>query len=67
MNNEVYTLRKSNRIVYPFPWTSTKIPCPWKAGYMRVVMPLTESEKRNSAKHCHIQVVKISNLDKHVA
>lgn len=67
MPNEAYYLRKSGREVYPFPWTSTKVPCPWKNGYMRVIIPLTEEEKKYSTKTCHVQVVKISNIERRVA
>lgn len=62
----VIKLRKCGREVYPFPWTSSG-PCPWPAGYARVVIPLTEKEKLHSNKLCHVQVVKISNLEQQKA
>lgn len=64
MNKDTYFLRKSGREVYPFPWSSTKVPCPWPAGYMRVVIPMTEQEKRYSTKTCHIQIVRVSNIER---
>lgn len=61
-SGEVYQLKKSGRECYLLPWGSDKIPCPWKSGYARVIIPLTEAEKVNSQKKCHMQVVKIDNL-----
>lgn len=62
VNSDVFVLRKSNRTCYMLPWGSDKIPCPWKSGYARVMIPLTESERLNSNKTCHVQVVKIDNI-----
>lgn len=64
LNEEIYTLKKSGRTCYMLPWGSDKIPCPWKPGYARVMIPLTEQENLNSRKLCHIQVVKITNLNR---
>lgn len=64
MNNETFALRKSGRVVYPFPWASSKVPCPWKAGYTRVIIPLSAKERQNSNKTCHIQIVRNDNLIK---
>lgn len=61
---DLYKLKKSGRVCYPFPWDSRKLPCPWKDGYMRVMIPLTTTERRNSKKLCHTQIVKISSLMK---
>ncbi len=60
----IYKHKKSGRICYAFPWASHKIPCPWNAGtYERVLLPLTESEKRNSQKKVHVQIFKRTNLE----
>lgn len=64
MIDEIYTLRKCGREVYPFPWTSHKAPRPWKDGYTRVMIPLTAEERRHSSKLCHIQVVRNENIVK---
>lgn len=61
---DLYKLKKSGRVCYPFPWDSHKLPCPWKGGYMRVMIPLTVAERKGSTKPCHTQIVKISNLEK---
>ena len=63
-NEDIYVLKKSGRSCYMLPWGSDKLPCPWRSGYARVMIPLTDNEKLNSKKLCHIQVVKISNLNR---
>ena len=64
LRQDLYRIRKCGRVCYPFPWESAKVAAPWKAGYMRVMIPLTEQERRHSEKKCHIQIVRITKLEK---
>ncbi len=50
------------RVAYPFPWESSQLPQPWRAGYERVMIPLTASEQKNSNKKCHTQIVRKAHL-----
>ena len=59
--NQFY-LKKGHRAVYPFPWVSGQVPQPWPSTHMRVIIPLSEAEKRNSHKKCHVQVVNRNNI-----
>lgn len=60
---KVYTHIKTGRACYDFPWHSSG-PCPWDQGkYIRVVMPFTDREARNSHKKVHIQIIKRSSLE----
>lgn len=59
---DLYRLKKCGRVCYMFPWDNAKIPQPWKKGYARVMIPLTASERRNSTKRCHTQIVRTDNL-----
>lgn len=61
---DVFMLKKTGRVCYPLPWESAKMPQPWKHGYTRVMIPLTEEEKKHSFKHCHTQIVRNDNLKK---
>lgn len=61
--NDLYKL-KDGRVCYSFPWDSKKLPCPWRAGYMRVMIPLNPVERRGSTKKCHIQVVRTSKVER---
>lgn len=61
---DLYKLKKSGRVCYPFPWDSHRLLCPWNSGYMLVMIPLTVAERKGSTKLCHTQIVKISNLEK---
>lgn len=59
----VYTNKKTGRVCYAFPWESQKAPCPWnQQAYERVVIPMTDTEKRNTRKTVHIQIMRRSNL-----
>lgn len=61
---KIYTHKKTGRACYPFPWESRSAPCPWNAEkYERVVIPLTNTEKRGSKKLVHIQIVRRENLE----
>lgn len=62
MNQSRMFKMPDGRVAYPFPWESGTLPQPWKAGYMRVVIPLTAAERRNSIKKCHIQIVRAAKL-----
>lgn len=64
IRNDLFKLKSSGRVCYPFPWESRATPQPWKPGYMRVMIPLTQSERRNSQKKCHTQIVRNENLEK---
>lgn len=58
-----FCLKKNHRVVYPFPWVSKQEPCPWKQStHMRVIIPLTESEKIYSHKKAHTQIVRRDNI-----
>jgi len=62
--NKIYTHKKTGRACYSFPWESKAAPCPWnREKYERVVIPFTSSEKRNSRKSVHIQIVRRDNLE----
>lgn len=54
-------LKKSGRIVHELPWlaTSTK---PWSKEHIRVLIPLSASERINSDKPFHVQIVRKDNL-----
>jgi len=55
-------IRRTGRVVLPFPWI-TSSPCPWpQATHQRVLIPLTEDEKRNSKKKVHVQIMRKDNL-----
>ena len=59
----VYTMKKTGRACYAFPWESAKAPCPWnQSQYERVVIPFTPAEQLNSRKKVHIQIVSRANL-----
>ena len=64
MIEDIYTLRKCGREVYPFLWAGSKAARPWKDGYTRVIIPLTPAEQRHSRKRCHIQIVRNDNIVK---
>jgi len=60
----IYKLKSTNRVAYAFPWESAKAPCPWnQSQYERVVIPFTETEKRNSNRKVHIQIVRRDKLE----
>ena len=61
---DIYKMKKTGRVCYPFPWESTKEPQPWKHGYQRVIIPLTAEEKKHSSKLIHMQIVRNDNLVK---
>jgi diphthamide biosynthesis methyltransferase len=62
-NSKIYMLSSTGRQVFPFHWESKSLPCPWKdETHMRVLVPLSENEKRNSDKLVHIQIVKRSKI-----
>lgn len=69
-NEDIKVIRKDllqlsdGRVCYPFPWESTKTEQPWRNGYSRVMIPLTETEKINSNKKCHVQIVRNNKLSK---
>lgn len=61
---KILKLKKSGRLCYPFPWESKQAVCPWNtATYTRVVIPFSESERRNSKKKSHIQIVANHKLE----
>lgn len=64
MNNaKIYMLTSTGRQVFPFHWESKALPCPWKdETYMRVLVPLSENEKRNSDKLVHTQIIHRSKI-----
>jgi len=62
LREDLYKMKKSGRVCMMFPWDNNKLPCPWKSGYARVLIPLTQTERRNSDKKVHTQIVRISNL-----
>lgn len=64
IRQDLYKLKSTGRVCMMFPWDNHKVPCPWKGGYARVMIPLTESEKRNSNKKAHTQIVRVGNLVK---
>lgn len=61
---DIYKMKKTNRVCMLFPWDNNKLPCPWRSGYARVLIPLTEAEKRNSIKKVHTQIVRVDSLTK---
>ena len=62
-NHKIYMLNSTGRQVFPFPWESKFAPCPWDdSTYMRVLIPLSENEKRNSTKIVHTQIIKRSKI-----
>lgn len=61
---DIYKLKSTGRVCMMFPWDNHKLPCPWKGGYARVLIPLTAAEKKNSTKKVHTQIVKATNLVK---
>jgi hypothetical protein len=61
---DIYKMKKTNRVCMLFPWDNNKLPQPWPPGYARVMIPLTESEKRNSLKKAHTQIVRVDSLSK---
>lgn len=60
---QMLKLRKSGRICYPFNWESGSLPKPWPNTHSRVLIPLTQTERRNSTKKCHVQIVNNTNLE----
>lgn len=67
MKTLIFKMKKTGRVCYQFPWGSTKGAAarPWKDGYERVIIPLSESEKKfsNPSTTCHIQVMRRENLE----
>ena len=62
MQKDTYKLRSTGRQVFPMPWKANTS-CPWnKDTHMRVVIPFSEVELRNSSKFNHIQIVRKSRL-----
>lgn len=65
MNQQkVYKLNSTGRRCYLFPWESKSLQAPWKAGYTRVVIPLSAAERRSAkpGTKCHIQIVRSSRI-----
>lgn len=62
-NSKIYMLNSTGRQVFPFPWESKALPCPWKdESYMRVLVPLSDSEKIRSGKTVHTQIIHRSKI-----
>jgi hypothetical protein len=57
----MFTLRKNGRVCYPFPLQSAQVE-QIPDGYQRVFIPFTQTEKMNSKKTGHIQVIHNRNL-----
>jgi len=62
--NRIFTMIKTGRIATEFPWESKTLPRPWKDGYTRVLVPMTEAEQLRSRRglKCHTQIVRLSRL-----
>ena len=60
---KILKLKKSGRVCYPFPWHSSQKAQPWPNTHQRVLIPLSEKEKINSKKTCHIQIIANSKLE----
>lgn len=60
---KIYMLNSTGRVCFPFPWESKFAPCPWnKDTHQRVLIPLNESEKKNSNKKVHTQIVRNNKI-----
>ncbi len=64
MKVRYFRIKSSNRLCQLFPWMA---PCerPWSEKHERVVLQLSESEKKfsNPSTKCHVQVVRKDNLE----
>lgn len=58
----LHRIKSSNRICQIFPWLAPE-GRPWSDSHERVIIPLSEDEKKGSKKKCHIQVVRKDNLE----
>lgn len=52
----------NGRLCYDFPIESKGSSFAVKPGYSRVIIPLTQTEQRNSRKRIHVQIVRTSRL-----
>ncbi len=64
MRIRYFRIKSSNRLCQLFPWIAPEGK-PYGDAYERVVIPLSEAEKRNckSSTKCHIQIVRRDNLE----
>lgn len=62
--NRIFTMLKTGRVVTEFPWESKTLERPWREGYTRVLIPMTEAEQLRSRRglKCHTQIVRLSRL-----
>lgn len=62
---QIMRLRSTKRQVFPLTWTGGKgSACPWNQDtHMRVTIPFTAVERRNSDKNMHIQIVRKDSLE----